>query len=106
MRIHTLAAALIAVAAQSAWAQDNPAARAAREWRQAHERQILEDYLAFLRIPNVSRDLPNVRRNAAYLMEMMEKRGLKPRLLEVPGAIPAVYGEIVVPGAKRTYVFY
>jgi acetylornithine deacetylase/succinyl-diaminopimelate desuccinylase-like protein len=36
----------------------------------------------------------------------MEKRGLKPRLLEVPGAMPAVYGEILVPGAKHTYVFY
>jgi acetylornithine deacetylase/succinyl-diaminopimelate desuccinylase-like protein len=87
-------------------AQDNPAARAAREWRQAHERQILEEYFAFLRIPNVSRDVPNVRRNAAYLVQTMEKRGLKPRLLEVPGAVPAVYSEVLVPGAKRTYVFY
>jgi acetylornithine deacetylase/succinyl-diaminopimelate desuccinylase-like protein len=110
MRGHGLAARLIAIAALAAPApalpQDNPAARAARDWRQAHERQILEDYFALLRIPNVSRDLPNVRRNAAYLVQIMEKRGLKPRLLEVPGAMPAVYGEILVPGAKHTYVFY
>src|SRR2546426_3144053 len=94
------------VALPLAQAQDNPAARAAREWRQTHERQILADYFAFLKIPNVSRDLPNVRRNAEYLKEAMEKRGLKPRLLEVPGASPAVYGEILVPGATHTYVFY
>jgi len=89
-----------------AQAQDNAAARAAREWRQSHELQILADYFAFLKIPNVSLDLPNVRRNAEYLMQAMEKRGLKPRLLEVSGAPPAVYGEMLVPGATHTYVFY
>ncbi len=106
-RICSIVIAFTMVAALSpAQAQDNAAARAAREWRTAHERQILEDYFAFLRIPNLSRDLPNVRRNAEYLMQAMDKRGLKPRLLEVPGAPPAVYGEILVPGAKHTYVFY
>jgi acetylornithine deacetylase/succinyl-diaminopimelate desuccinylase-like protein len=93
-------------AALPAQAGDNPAAGAARAWRQAHERQILEDFFAFLRIPNVSRDLPNIRRNAEYLVQAMEKRGLAPRLLEAPGAAPAVYGEILTPGATHTYVFY
>ena len=93
-------------AIRPAQAQDNAAARAARQWRQTHERQILADYFEFLKIPNVSHDLPNVRRNAEYLMRAMEKRGLKPRLLEAEGAAPAVYGEILVPGATRTYVFY
>lgn len=54
----------------------------------------------------MSRDLPNVRRNADYLMREMQRRELRPRLLEVPGASPAVYGEILVPGATHTYVFY
>jgi len=54
----------------------------------------------------VSRDLLNVRRNADYLMREMQRRELKPRLLDVPGASPVVYGEIVVPGATHTYVFY
>jgi acetylornithine deacetylase/succinyl-diaminopimelate desuccinylase-like protein len=103
-RAATCAVAL--AAALPAQAGDNAAAGAARAWRQAHERQILEDFFAFLRIPNVSSDLPNVRRNADHLMQAMEKRGLKPRLLEVAGAAPAVYGEILVPGATHTYVFY
>jgi acetylornithine deacetylase/succinyl-diaminopimelate desuccinylase-like protein len=93
-------------ASAPAHAQDNAAARAAREWRQSHEREILANYFEFLKIPNVSNDLPNVRRNADYLMQAMAKRGLKPRLLEVSGAPPAVYGEILVPGATHTYVFY
>lgn len=90
----------------SAHAQDNAGARAARSWRQAHERELLEEYVRFLRIPNLSRDLPNVRRNADHLMQAMERRGLKPRLLQVPDAAPAVYGEMLVPGATHTYVFY
>ncbi|MBO0754590.1 MAG: M20/M25/M40 family metallo-hydrolase [Bradyrhizobiaceae bacterium] len=92
--------------AQPVQAGDNAAAGAARAWRQTHERQILDDFFAFLKIPNVSSDLPNVRRNAEHLVQAMQKRGLSPRLLEVPGASPAVYGEILVPGATHTYVFY
>ncbi|MEQ1871420.1 MAG: M20/M25/M40 family metallo-hydrolase [Vicinamibacterales bacterium] len=98
-----VSAILVAPPAQ---AQDNAGARAARVWRQAHERQILDEYVAFLKIPNVSRDLVNVRRNADYLLREMQRRELKPRLLEVPGAAPVVYGEILVPGATHTYVFY
>lgn len=92
--------------AGQASAQDNAGARAARTWRVAHERQILQEFVTFLKIPNVSRDLPNVRRNADYLMREMQRRELKPRLLEAPGSAPIVYGEILVPGATHTYVFY
>lgn len=96
----------LSLLASSAAAQDNAGARAARVWRQAHERQILDEFVGLLKIPNVSRDLPNVRKNADYLMREMQRRELKPRLLDVPGASPVVYGEIVVPGATHTYVFY
>ena len=100
-----LAALLLGGATPNAVPQ-NPAAKAARSWRTAHERAILGEYLGFLRIPNVSRDTANVRRNAALVREMMERRGLHPRFLEVPGAAPVVYGEVSAPGAKHTYVFY
>jgi hypothetical protein len=106
----TLVVALIVtvIFTAPAAAQDlpNSAAKAAREWRKAHETQILAEYRDFLAIPNIYRDRANVRRNAAWLMQAMEKRGLKPRLLEVPGAVPSVYGEMLVPNAKHTYVFY
>ncbi|HSC05436.1 MAG TPA: M20/M25/M40 family metallo-hydrolase [Steroidobacteraceae bacterium] len=87
-------------------AQANPAADAARAWRQDHEQQILDEYLELLRIPNVSQDLPNVRRNAEHLLTMMRARGLNPRLLESPNSSPLVYGELLAPGASATYVFY
>jgi acetylornithine deacetylase/succinyl-diaminopimelate desuccinylase-like protein len=87
-------------------ARANPAADAARAWRQDHEQQILDEYLELLRIPNVSRDLPNVRRNAEHLLTMMRARGLNPRLLESPNSSPLVYGELPAPGASATYVFY
>jgi acetylornithine deacetylase/succinyl-diaminopimelate desuccinylase-like protein len=90
----------------SAEAQANPAAVAARQWCQTNEGQILAEYLQFLRIPNVSRDISNVRRNAEHLVQMMEKRGLHPCLLEVDEAPPLVYGELLSPGATATYVFY
>ncbi|HEX9464249.1 MAG TPA: M20/M25/M40 family metallo-hydrolase, partial [Alphaproteobacteria bacterium] len=92
-------------------AAENEAAQAARTWRQQHERAILEEYIELLRIPNVSRDRVNVRRNAEHILKMMERRGIAARLLEVPDAsptetVPAVYGEIATPGAAHTYVFY
>jgi acetylornithine deacetylase/succinyl-diaminopimelate desuccinylase-like protein len=99
-------ALVAAIAAVPASAQDNAAARATRDWRKAHESQILAEYRDFLAIPNIYRDTANIRRNAEFLMKAMEKRGMKPRLLELPGASPAVYAEIFLPGAKHTYVFY
>jgi len=88
------------------WGQTNPAAVAARRWREAHERAILSEFTELLALPNIARDGPNIRKNAAAVAALMEKRGVKTRLLEVPEAPPVVYGEIHVAGAARTIVFY
>jgi acetylornithine deacetylase/succinyl-diaminopimelate desuccinylase-like protein len=90
----------------AACAQQNPAAQAARNWRQAHEPAILTEYLSLLSIPNLASDGPNIRKNAAAIVAMMEKRGVKARLLDSPGASPVVFGEIDTPGASRTVTFY
>lgn len=79
---------------------------AVRQWRQAHEHQILREYVGFLSLPNVARNRADIRLNADSLVEMMRRRGLEPRLLEVGDAPPAVYGEWRVPGATRTIVLY
>ncbi len=81
-------------------------AQAARAWRESHERAIVDEFFELLRIPNLASDTPNIRRNAEAIAKVMEKRGVKSRLLETPGAPPAVYGEIRTPGARRTIVFY
>ena len=77
-------------------------------YRRAHERQIIGEFARLLEIPNVASDLPNIRRNAEFIREMMQKRGLNPRLLETASKStpPAVYGEWKTPGATRSLIFY
>jgi acetylornithine deacetylase/succinyl-diaminopimelate desuccinylase-like protein len=84
------------------------AQRSVREYRRAHEREILKEFLDLLAIPNVASDRENIRRNAAAVVAMMQRRKLQPRLLEAadPAAPPAVYGEWKTPGATRTLIFY
>jgi acetylornithine deacetylase/succinyl-diaminopimelate desuccinylase-like protein len=89
-----------------ALAQQNPAASAARHWRETHERTILSEFIDLLAMPNLARDEPAVRKNANAIVAMLEKRGVKTRLLEEAGVPPVVFGEINTPGATRTLVFY
>jgi acetylornithine deacetylase/succinyl-diaminopimelate desuccinylase-like protein len=62
--------------------------------------------MELLALPNLAREPDNIRRNAAAISAMFEKRGVRMQLLEVAGAPPAVYGEISTPNASRTVVFY
>jgi acetylornithine deacetylase/succinyl-diaminopimelate desuccinylase-like protein len=69
---------------------------------------LLEEYRALVAIPNVATSIPDIRKNADHIMAMMAKRGLSPRLLEggTADVPPAIYGQWLVPGAKRTLVLY
>ncbi len=98
--------ALLALLAAVASAQTNPASLAAHQWRTQHERQILDEFLAFLAIPNLSSDRPNIERNAQAIVEMLRKRAIPAKLLTVPGANPVVFGELTTPGATRSILFY
>ena len=77
-------------------------------WTSDNQHVLLDEYEAFLRLPNVATDSAAIRRNADALVRMMGGRGLLPRLLENAdrSAPPAVYGEWIVPGAQRTLVIY
>src|SRR5258708_33798671 len=79
-----------------------------RDYRRAHERQILDEFTRLLAIPNVASDRENIRRNAQFIIEMMQRRGLNPRLLETATkeSPPAVYGEWRIPGATHSIVLY
>src|SRR6185295_8883326 len=77
-----------------------------RAYRTAHDVEIVRELSDLLAIPNLASDSINIRRNAQQVMRMVERRGLTARLLEAPGSPPAVYGELRVPGATRTVVFY
>ena len=80
----------------------NPASQAARQWRQQHERAIMDEFVALLAIPNIAADRANIQRNAETIARMMEKRGIAAKLVSVPGGNPVVFGEIKTPGATRT----
>ena len=87
-------------------AQENSAALAARQWRQQHERAILDEFFSLLAIPNVASDKENIQRNAEFIAGMLEARGVEAQLVAVPGGNPIVFGEITVPDAARTIAFY
>jgi acetylornithine deacetylase/succinyl-diaminopimelate desuccinylase-like protein len=101
-----LLALTLAVLPSVADAQVNAAAHAARTWRQQHERAIVDEFIALLSIPNVAGDRPNIQRNAAAIVAMMEKRGIAAKQVSVPGGNPLVFGEIRTTGATRTIGFY
>ncbi len=98
-------AAVVLLAAVSGAAQPAPGI-AARQWRLAHERSILDEFFDLLRIPNTGQDPAAMRRNAEAIARMFERRGVATRLLEVEGAPPVVYGELPRPGARETLIFY
>ncbi len=98
--------AILALVPAVTLAQSNPAAQAARKWRQQHERVIVEELVTLLAIPNVTSDRENLQRNASAIVRMMERRGIAARLVSTPGANPLVFGELRTPGATRTLVFY
>jgi acetylornithine deacetylase/succinyl-diaminopimelate desuccinylase-like protein len=79
-----------------------------REYRKTNEHKLLKEYSSLLSIPNVASDIDNIRKNAAFIMEMMQRRGLSPRLLEAqtPNTPPVVFAEWTTPGATRTVIVY
>src|SRR5262245_31776372 len=70
-----------------------------------HQREVLGELTALLSIPNVASDRPNIRKNADQLREMLTRRGFTAEILETE-LNPLVYGELRVPGASRTILWY
>jgi len=67
---------------------------------------ILQDFKALLSMPNVAYDLPNINKNAEYIKNELEKRGVQSRLLRMVGTPPIVFGYLPAKNAKRTIAFY
>src|SRR5881396_632200 len=77
-----------------------------RDYRVNNEDRIVCELTEFLSIPNVATDTPNIQRNAARLVEMLEARGIEAHLLPIAGRGPVVFGKLLTPEAKRTVIFY
>jgi acetylornithine deacetylase/succinyl-diaminopimelate desuccinylase-like protein len=98
-RVTLLAAVAMAVA--PALAQQSDVERYVRE----HQAAIIREFMDLVAIPNVRSDLPNIKRNAELLRQMLERRGMKPEVWDTPST-PLVYGERLAPGATHTILFY
>ena len=98
---YPLFALVTLLCAQPALAQQVEVERYVRE----HQAAIVREFMDLLAIPNVRTDLPNIKRNAEQLRQMLDRRGMKPEVWETPST-PLVYGERLVPGATRTVLFY
>ncbi len=107
MKGFLLSAAMLLVffSAQS----QSPETLMVRAFRQQKEHAWLEEYLSFLSVPNTATDTLGLKKNAALIMQMMTKRGINNVQLLYPataGKAPSVYGEVMVPGATQTLIFY
>jgi acetylornithine deacetylase/succinyl-diaminopimelate desuccinylase-like protein len=74
-------------------------------WRAEREAAILGDFVELLSLPNVATSLPDMERNAAHIVGLLERRGFSTRVLRAGGA-PYVYAERAVPGATETVLLY
>jgi acetylornithine deacetylase/succinyl-diaminopimelate desuccinylase-like protein len=81
-------------------------AQEVRNYRMENEDRIIRELSEFLSIPNVASDTPNIQKNAAHLVEMLEARGIETHLLPITGRGPVVFGKLISAEAKRTIIFY
>jgi acetylornithine deacetylase/succinyl-diaminopimelate desuccinylase-like protein len=91
---------LLIVSTPLAWAQTSPVAT----WRAAHERQILDELLQLVALPNVAAK-DDLARNAAHLAKLFEKRGFTVEQSSGPGS-PVVFASLDVPSPRGTLVLY
>ena len=103
LRIPCLAALLFSLAPVTP-AQTPP--EAARKYTVERRAELMQQFSELLSTPNVAADPANLKRNAEVLVAKLRERGADSRLLSVPGAPSVVFGQIDVPGAEHTIVFY
>lgn len=78
-------------------------------WTTQHQREIVDEFIALLAIPNVARNDADMRRNAEHLKVMFEKRGFAVALQPVTSGAPVVFATLdAAPGAGTLtlYIHY
>ncbi|HYB20849.1 MAG TPA: M20/M25/M40 family metallo-hydrolase [Thermodesulfobacteriota bacterium] len=70
--------------------------------------RFMEELFVLLRQPSISARWEGVEECSKLLVRMMEKTGIKPRVLPMGGKRnpPLIYGELLNPEAKRTLLIY
>ena len=75
-------------------------AQEVRDYRMDNEDRIIRELSEFLSIPNIASDTPNIQKNAAHLVEMLEARGIETHLLPITGRGRVVFGKLMTSEAK------
>ncbi|MEO8679328.1 MAG: M20/M25/M40 family metallo-hydrolase [Vicinamibacterales bacterium] len=97
--------ALAAVAVAALIAAPSPEVLRARQWRVAHERQILAELLQLVSLPNIAANQADIAKNADALTTLFERRGFTVSRIATPGS-PVVLAERTSAGATRGLTFY
>jgi acetylornithine deacetylase/succinyl-diaminopimelate desuccinylase-like protein len=97
----TSAAGLVLALTTSLGAQS----RTIAAWRAQHERQIVDELLQLVAVPNVAGNDADMRRNADLLEALFVKRGFKVEKSDGPGS-PVVFAAFDVPSARGTLTLY
>jgi acetylornithine deacetylase/succinyl-diaminopimelate desuccinylase-like protein len=80
-----------------------------RSYRLQSEKKLLNEFKEFISIPNIASDMPNIKKNANWIMQYMQGIGIGNVQFLFPSTEnqpPVVYGEVKVLGAKETIVLY
>lgn len=80
-----------------------------RKYKTQHTGTMIREFSEFVAIPNVAADPIGLQKTAAFIMDKMTQKGIQNvQLLQAAtaGVPPVVYGEVKVPGARQTLIFY
>jgi hypothetical protein len=97
MRKYFFLSAFLGLSIQFLLAQ-SPNTLKVRAYTKQNSRAIINEYVQFLSLPNVANDSVGIKSNAAFIMDMMIKRGIQKVQLLTPATLatpPAVYGEVI-----------
>ncbi|HSC36706.1 MAG TPA: M20/M25/M40 family metallo-hydrolase, partial [Chitinophagaceae bacterium] len=87
----------------------SPGVLTIRKYAHQNAGSVISEFSGFLSLPNVAADPAGQQKNAAFIMGMMNKRGIQHVMLlngTTAAMPPVVYGDVIVPGAKQTLIFY
>ena len=103
--LKSVAAVVVATLLSQGRHVEYPIPNTVEEWTGRHQQSVVGELIDLLSIPNVAADRANIRRNAEHLRGMLAARGFAAEILETSGN-PLVYGDLRVPGATSTLLFY
>ena len=92
----------------SAYGQEGKTQNKISNWYNTNEYALLKDYFNFLSIPNTFNDRERLDDNARFIADLMARSGIQAELLydKDKKSAPVVYGEVNIPGAEKTIIFY